>query len=303
MGVVPTASRSDMNTLAYEFSTAQRRALDRYTKFLGSLHPTFNNIPLMFERRRASGHQLTVLASDSRLNNASFNARYLQELWQRTEDARRLCSAYVTDLNTFTAETLEITKSTSRNEPLSQVDFKLYSLSRSPTWKLFPPTDVPDLVHELALRFSSLRAAIRQLKYTIAEVHDESFGIKSVFVRAMDHRSCQCHVLPTVVQELFRETRTTPVWDFAYSSADPLLRAAEYKADIAALFAGLASVSSQVSVFLEETGLRIDMVFNELLKAERVSKLAELNFQLAATKEGAEEFMAMINHLETWLRK
>lgn len=292
-----------MNTLAYELGAAQRRTLDRYTNFLSSLHPTFNNIPLVFERRRTSGHQLAVLASDSRLNNASFNARYLQEFWQRTEEARRLCSTFVADLATFTAETLEITRNTSRNEPLSQVDFNLYSLSRSPTWKLFPPTDVPDLVHELALRFCSLRAAIRQLKYTIVEVHDESFGLKSVFVRAMDHRTCQCHTQPTVVGELFREARTTPVWDVAYSSADPLVRGAEYKTDIAGLFNGLASVSAHISVFLEETGLRIDTVFNELLKAERASKLGELNFQLAAAKEGADEFMAMINHLEAWLRK
>jgi len=303
VGVVLTASRSVMNTLAYEFSTAQRQTLDRYTNFLGSLHPTINNIPVVFERRRANGHQLAVLASDSRLNNASFNARYLQEFWHCTEEARRLCSAYVADLATFTAETLEITRNTSRNEPLSQVDFKLYSLSRSSTWKLFPPTDVTDLVHELALRISSLWAAIRQLKYTISEVHDESFGLKSVFVRAMDHRSCQCHTQPALVEELFREARTTPVWDFAWSSTDPLVRAAEYKADIAALFSGLASVSSQISVFLEETGSRIDTVFYELLRAERVTKLGELNFQLAATKEGADEFMSMINHLETWLRK
>ncbi|AWA42386.1 hypothetical protein DBV33_04210 [Pseudomonas fluorescens] len=292
-----------MNTFAYEFCAAQRRTLDRYTNFLGSLHPTFNNIPLVFERRRASGHQLAVLASDSRLNNASFNAHYLQEFWQRTEEARRLCSTYVADLAAFTAETLEITRNTSRNEPLSQVDFKLYSLSRSPTWKLFPPTDVPDLVHELALRFSSLWGAIRQLKYIIAEVHDESFGLKSVYGRAMDHRSCQCHTQPTVVEELFREARTTPVWDVAYSSADPLVRGAEYKADIAALFNGLASVISQVSLFLEETGLYIDTVFNELLKAGRASKLGKLNFHLAATQEGADEFMTMLNHLEIWLRK
>jgi len=303
VGVPPIASRSVMNTLAYEFSTAQRRILDRYTGFLGSLLPTFNNIPLVFERRRASGHQLAVLARDSRLNNASFNARYLQEFWQRTEEARYLCSTYVTDLSTFTAETLEITRSTSRNEPLSQVDFKLYSLSRSPNWKLFPPTDVSDLIHELALRFVALRAMIRQLKYTIVEVHDESFGLKSVFVRAMDHRSCQCHTQPTVIEELFREARTTPVWDVAYSSANPQVRAVEYKSDIAVLFNGLATVSSQVSLLLEETILRLDAVFYELLRAERVTKLGELNFGLAAAKEGADESMRMINHLETWLRK
>lgn len=292
-----------MNTLAHEFQAAQRRTLDRYTYFLGSLHSTFNNIPWVFERRRASGHQLTVLASDSRLINASFNARYLQEFWERSADTRRLCTTYVADLARFTTETLEITRNTSRNQPLSEVDFKLYSLSRSPTWELFPATDVSDLVHELALRFNALSAQVRQLKYTSAEVHTESFGLKSVFFKAMEHQSCKCHTQPTVIDELFREARTTPVWDVTYSSADPKVRAAEYKTDIAALFNASASVISQMSFFLEETCLRIDTAFRELLKAERASKLGELNFQLAATREGADEFMAMIDHLETWLRK
>lgn len=292
-----------MNILAYEFSAAQRCVLDRYTRFLGSLHPTFNNIPLVFERRRTSGHQLAVLASDSRLNNASFNARYLQEFWGRTEETRRLCGVYVADLATFTRESLEITKNTSRNESLGQVDFRLYSLSSSPTWKLFPPANVPDLIHELALRFYELRAAIRQLKYTIAEVHDESFGLESVFTRVMDHRSCQCHTQPTVAQELFRMAGTTPVWDIAYSSREASVRAVEYKADIAALFNGFASVNSQMGLFIEEIYQRMDGVINELLSAKRVSKLGELNFKLGATMEGANECMAMMNHFEEWLRK
>ncbi len=292
-----------MNILSYDLSAAQRRVLDRYTRFLGSLHPTFNNIPGVFARRKASGHAPAVLASDSRLNNARFNERYLQELWERTKEARNLCSAYVADLSTFAQETREMTRRTSRSEPLSKVDFKGYSLSRSPTWKLFPPNDVPDLVHELALRFYQLRAMIQQLKYTIAEVHDESFGLRSVFTKAMDHRSCQCHAQPTVLQELFREARTTPFWDITYSSADAVIRAAEYKTDIGTLFNGLASVSSRVSMFLEVTGSHMDTAINELLRAERVSKLGELNFKLAATKELADAFMAMVDQLETWLRK
>jgi hypothetical protein len=292
-----------MNTLAYEFSAGQRRVLDRYTAFLGSLVPTFNNIAVVFERCRASGHAPAVLTSDSRLNNARFNERYLQEFWEWTDEARDLCRAYVSDLTVFTHETRDISQSTSRSELLEQVDFKLYSLSASPTWKLSPATDVRGLIQELTLRFYSLRAVIQQLKYPIAEVHDESFGLHSVFVRAMDHRICQCHAEPTIVPELFRDTRTVPVWDITYSSWNAVVRAAEYKADVARLFHGLASVSAQISVFIEETVLRIDTAINELLKAQRVSTLRELNFQLAGIKEGADEFMAMVDHLETWLRK
>lgn len=292
-----------MNILAYEFSAAQRRVMDRYTAFLGTLEPTFTRIAGLLALQVSRGHRPAALAADSRLNNAPFNECYLLNFWGRTEDARRLCSRYIEDLTTFTRETREITSRTSRSEPISQVDFKLYSLSRSPTWKLFPPTNLPQLIHELTLRFYELSAEIRQLKYTIAEVHDEAFGLKSVFFRAMDHRACQCHTQPTVVQALFREAFSTPVWDVAYTSADPAVRAAEYKSGVAELFNEIASVSSQASVFLEEAALRIDAAIDELLRAERVSKLGELNFQLTAAKEGADEFMAMVSHFETWLRK
>lgn len=291
-----------MNSFAHEFSAEQRRVLDRYTAFLGSIHTLIANIPVVFECRRHSGHALAVLASDSRLNNVPFNERYLRDFWGCTKEVSQLCSAYVSELATFKSESLEIGKNTSRNTLLSQVDFNLYSLSRSPTWILFPPTDVSDLVHELVLRLYRLRVMVRQLKYTIVEVHDESFGLKSVFAKAMDHRSCQCHTEPTIVQELFRERRTQPFWDGAYSSMDPLVRGVEYKSGVVGLFHGLASVSMQVGVFLETIEMYMDTAIHELLTAERESKLRALNFKLAATEEQAEEFMAMLNDLETWLR-
>nr|WP_315446828.1 hypothetical protein [uncultured Pseudomonas sp.] len=290
-----------MNRLAYEFSDAQRLVLDRYTAYLGSVPQTFNNIPLVFERRRASGHVATVLAGDSRLNSVPFNERCLRDFRGRINEAQRRCRGYVADLTTFISESLEISRRTSRNEPINQVDFKLYSLSRSKTWKLFPPTDLPHLIHELTLRFYELGSEAGQLKYTIAEVHETSFGLGSVCFRAMDHRSCQCHSQPTVIQELFRDARTAPAWDIAYSSADPVVRAAEYKKGVADLFNGLGAVAAQVSVFIEELRLRIDTAIYELLRAERVWKLGELNFHLAAAKEEADESLAMISHLDTWL--
>lgn len=204
---------------------------------------------------------------------------------------------------TFTRESLELTKQTSRNEPIGQVDFRLYTLSRSPAWMLFPPRNVQNLVHELFLRFDELKSAVRQLKFTTTELHQESFGLNSVFTGAMVHRSCKCHIQPTVVEELFREIGTTPVWDIAYSSREASVRAAEYKADIAALFSGFASVNSQMGLFIEELIQRIDGVINELLRAKSASKLGELNFKLGAAMEGANECMAMLNHFEEWLRK
>ncbi|MBT9266771.1 hypothetical protein KKQ10_17950 [Pseudomonas sp. MG-9] len=292
-----------MNVLAYEFSAAQRRVLDHYIRFLGALPMTFNAIPLVCERRRKEGHQLAVLARDSRLNNAPFNQRYLQEFWARTEASRLLGAGYIGDLEVFTRESLDIAGKTSRHEPVSQVDFRLFSLSRSASWKLFPAQNVAGLIHELALRFYVLSAETRRLKHTVVEVHDESFGLKSVFVSAMDHRSCLCHTTPTVAQGLFGDPLTTPVWDLAYASTDPAIRAAEYKADVVALFSGFVSVSTQMGLFIEGLYQRLDGLCNQLLQAMNAVKLSELNFKLAAITENANECMAMLNHLEVWLRK
>ncbi|MFJ2283687.1 hypothetical protein ACIOUG_21450 [Pseudomonas sp. NPDC087803] len=292
-----------MNALAYEFTVAQRRVLDRYTRLLGSLPVTFRNIPLVFERRRSQGHQLAVLARDSRLENAPFNERYLQELGVRAEALRLLCASHVENLETFSRESLEITRQTSRSEPLSQVDFRRFSLSRSSTWMLFPPTDIPDLLHELALRYYFLSTEIRQLKYTVVEVHNESFGLKAVFANAMDHRSCNCHTTPAVAQELFAAAATVPAWDIHYSSQEPAVRAGEYKADIAALFNEFVSVNSQMGLFIEELHQRVNGASNELLQAKSARTLGDLNFKLAPVTEGASECMAMLDHFQAWLRK
>ncbi|MEB0044208.1 MULTISPECIES: hypothetical protein [unclassified Pseudomonas] len=302
MGPAPTFN-TDMSIFDYEFTAVQRRTLDRYTNFLGSLAPIFDNIPVVFERRRSSGHQLAVLVKDSRINNAEFNARYLREFWVRTEETRRVCSHYVEDIATFARESLEITRQTSRNEPIAQVDFNFYSLSRSPAWMLFAPTNVRDLTHELYLRFDDLQGSIRQLKYTIREVNDESFGLKPVFTRAMDHVSCKCHPQPTVAQELFSQADTTPLWDMAYSSTVASVRAAEYKENIATLFAGYASVGAQMGLFIENIQQRMEDVTLELLQARGLSTLGQLNFKLGGVSQSAQACLAMLNQLEAWLRK
>ncbi|WP_237150785.1 MULTISPECIES: hypothetical protein [unclassified Pseudomonas] len=302
MGRAPT-STMDMNALTYEFTATQRRVLDRYTNFLGSMALTFNNIPVVFERRRNSGHQLAILSKDLRFNNTAFNERYLREFWTRTEQAQRLCKGYIEDLATFSRESLEITKQTSRREPIGSVDFKSYSLARSRTWMLFPPRNVRDLIHELYLRFGDLSSAIRQLKYTIREVRDESFGLQSVFMRTMDHRTCQCHPQPTVAQELFSQAGTAPVWDIAYSSTVASIRAVEYKTNIATLYTEFAFVSAQMGLFIEDIQQRIEGMVIELLQAKNMSTLGELNFKLGGVVEGTDECMAMLNQLEAWLRK
>lgn len=292
-----------MSEISYPFSAAQRRRLDRYTDFLGSLYPTFNKIAVVFQLRRNRGHQLAVLAPDSRLGNARFNEQYLQDFWKKVEEARYKCHWYLDLLETFTRDSLAIAEFTSKNEPLSQVDFRWYSLSNLPAWLWFPPKNVGDMVHELALRAYSLNGHLRQLKYTIREVSVESFGVKDVFTRAMHHRSCYCHLQPIVGEELFRQSDTSPVWDISYSSRDAVVMAAEYTADIKALSNAVVSVTSQMEVFIEELYKRMDGVSQDLMRAKNSTGLRGLNSRLVGAVEGVRECVVMMNHLESWLRK
>lgn len=292
-----------MNQLTYEFTQAQRQTLDRYTDFLGSLQVVFNTIPVVFKRRERAGHQLATLAADSRLNNAHFNERSLSMLGECVNEVKVLADRYVDDLAMFEQECLLIMQQRSRREPIDQVDFRLFSLSKSAVWKLFPPQNVRGLIHELVLRFFELRGVVRQLKYRVEELYRESFGLSAVFAKAMDHQTCGCHTQPSVAQELFRDAATTPVWDIAYSSRDASIRATEYKADIASLFKRFASVKNLLGLCVEDLYQRMDRTIIELEQARATSTLGELNFKLGMAVEGANEFRGLLDDVDAWLRK
>lgn len=289
-----------MKTDAYEFSPQQRHTLDRYMGFLVVLFPTYDKVPLVFARREKSGHRRAALAFDARLNQVVFTQRMLRDYGARTERARLMCSAFVDDLLTFTHEALEITRQTSSSKRLDQVDCRLFSFARDPLWTS-PPGKVIDMVQALGGRCWELKGTIQHMKDPIQTIYQNSFGFKSAFIHALDHRSCECHPQATVVQELFREVATTPVWDIAYSSADPVIRAGEYKSDIAALFAELSSLYTQMGVFIEAIFYRIDGATKELFQTNEITTLGRLNSKLSMTVEIAEEFSAMINHIDAWI--
>lgn len=292
-----------MNQPGYEFTEAQRKTLDRYAHFLGSLRSIFNNIPVAFEQRQRAGHQPAVLAADSRWNNAFFNGQYLSALWGRVNEINVLFRSELKALEIFTQEALDITARTSRREPIDQVDFRLFSLSGSQRWTLSPPAKVEDLTHEFHLRFINLRSAIRQWVFKFAELYQESFGLSAAFMAAMDHRSCHCHTQPTVAQVLFQEAVTTPAWDIAYSSRDASIRATEYKADIALLFKAFDNLNAQMGLLVQDLYQRMEGVVLELRRATYVSRLGELNSKLSAIIQELNQCMTMLDDFENWLRK
>ncbi|MCW1246117.1 hypothetical protein OC610_17010 [Pseudomonas sp. SAICEU22] len=291
-----------MNEFGYAFTKEQRRALDRYIYFLCTLRSVFEKIPVVFERRRAAGHQVTALAADSRLNYAYFNGVSLLALDSNVNEIKALSSAHGKELNLLRQEAQEITARTSRREPLVEVDFNLFSFSRAERWILSPPKHTEDLIHELYLRFIRVRSAIRQLVFKFAEINQESFGVNAVFRKAMDHRSCHCHAQPTVAQVLFQEASTTPPWDLAFTSEDASGRAAEYEADIASLFNTFSNLNSHMGLLAQALYQGVDSMVLELQRASYAQSLGELNLRLNTASRTFDECMTLLDEFERWLR-
>ncbi|TWC18093.1 hypothetical protein FBY06_11518 [Pseudomonas sp. SJZ085] len=292
-----------MDQLGHEWTRAQRKTLDRYARFLGSLRSILNNISVVLERRRSAGHQPSVPAMDSRWNNAFFNGQYLSALWGYVNALDISLKKDVEVLAVFSRDALDVTARFSRREAIEQVDFRLFNLSRSARWLLAPPTKVEDLTHELHLRFINHRSAIRQWVFRFDELYRESLGLSPVFISAMDHRACRCHTQPSVAQMLFQEAVTTPAWDLVYSSRDASIRAVEYKADIALLFKEFNSLIGQMGVLAQDLYRRMEDVVLTLRRASYAVRLGELNSRLSAVMNALGQCMALLENFETWLRK
>lgn len=292
-----------MNQIGSGFTAAQRRVLDRHIFFLDTLRSVFDKIPVVLERRRMSGHQAATFAADSRLNNAYFHAKYLLALGNDVNNIRAVCSTQTEALRLFAQEALNITAQTGRRHPLAEVDFELFSFSRSERWTIAPPKHVGDLIHEFFVRFINVRSVIRQLVFKLSEVNNESFGVNAVFTGAMDHRSCLCHGQSTLVQALFQEADTTPPWDIVYSSQDAAVRAAEYKADIASLFTSFVNLNSQMSLLAQALFQQMEDVVGELNLAISSRTLGELNLKLNRAMTTLDHCLTVLEDFETWLSK
>jgi len=292
-----------MDQFGYTWTGAQRKTLDRYAHFLGSLRSILNNISGAVERRRSAGHQPSVLMMDSRWNNAFFNGQYLSALWRYVNEFKMSLKKDVDVLALFSRDALDITARFSRREAIEHVDFRLFSLSRSVRWLLAPPTKVEDLTHELHLRFINHRSTIRQWVFRFDELHRESLGLKPVFTSAMDQSVCRCHTQPNMAQMLFQEAITTPVWDLVYSSRDAAIRAMEYKADIALLFKAFNHLNGQMGLWAQDLYQRMEDVVLTLRRASYAVRLGELNSKLSAAMKALGQCMALLEDFENWLRK
>ncbi|WP_445179793.1 hypothetical protein [Pseudomonas sp. McL0111] len=287
----------------YEFSTQQRRVLDRYSRWLYTLVPIYNSTSLIFDARGQMGHRRAELSWDTRLNRVGFYEQYLQGHWARVEQIRELVNRHVNELEIFGRESLEITQRTSRSEPVNKIDVRSYRLYHSMNWGPFPPTSARSLVHELGNRFWSLNGVITSLGGIIDTLGEASFGLNAAFIKIMGWQSCACHTQPTVAQELFRKTITVPIWDLAYSSSDPSIRVKEYQADIAKLFTDFVLLNTQMGVFVREISLRISTLNTDLTQTANMATMGMLNFKIESAQADAKQLLQMLNHFEAWLRK
>ncbi|UZM13795.1 hypothetical protein LZV00_24775 [Pseudomonas kielensis] len=287
----------------YTFDSEQRCTLDRYTLFLSTIVSTHDKVNLVFFRRASSGHQPTSLSYDSRLNNVVWDERNLHGLWARVKALRDQASAYIEALVTFKQEVLLFIARTSKSELLDGMDISNFSLAHSPIWNSSLPRTINGLVYGLGNLFFAGKGDMIQVEKIVQDVCEHSFGLKSIFTRAMGHRVCECHAQPIVAPELFRANDTTPLWDIEYSSADPLIKAREYEADVLTLFRQWESLGVWMGGFFEEVSLRFDAARIDLTQTQEMTTVGRLKVKLETVQDNAEELMGMLNHVELWLRK
>ncbi|MFJ4195504.1 hypothetical protein [Pseudomonas sp. NPDC089534] len=290
------------NSIDYEFSAQQRMLLDRYLRLLGTLVPLYDKAGLVFERRRKSGHQRAELMWDTRLNRAGFLQGHIGSNLRLIGDSAKKLRACVADLETFASESLDITRRTSRNEPLANIDLHEYTLFRAGKWSVLPPTSVKGLVNELASRFYGPGSDLFSIRLATQVTYDDSFGLKAVFTKIMGWQSCACHSAPTVAEELFRGSETTPQWDTRFSSSDPLVRGAEYQADVTGLFDDFIPLNTQMGFSIGEVTVRIDAVKEELGKTTDMNTLGNLNSRAGTALEVAKDALLLLEKLEAWVK-
>lgn len=287
----------------YTFDSEHRRTLDRYILLLTAFVSTHDKVNALFVRHAKTGHELTALPYDSRLNHVVWDQRNLQKLWADVKALRDRTSAYIEAMFTFNREVVAFSAQTPKNSPLAGIDIRQFSLARSPIWNASNPSTIPGLVYGLGNLFFAGKGDMIMLKKVVQDVREHSHGLKSIHTRAMTHRLCECHAQPLVAPELFRATDLRPDWDIPYSSADPEIMAREYETDVGTLFSQLESLGIWMGGFFEELSLRFDTARTELTQLDNMQTVRHLSVKLGIAQDSAQELLDMLNHLELWLRK
>lgn len=287
----------------YTFNSEHHRTLDRYVLFLSVFLSTHDKVNTLFVRHAKTGHELTALPYDSRLNHVVWDQRNLQKLWADVKALRDKTSAYIEAMFTFNREVVALSAQVPRSTPLAGMYIGQFRLARSPIWNLSFPSTIKELVYGLGNLFFAGKGDMILLKKVVQDVRQHAHGLKSIHTRAMTHRLCECHAQPLVAPELFRAADLRPGWDVQYSSADPQIMAREYEAEVGALFNQMESLGIGMEGFFEELSLRFDTARTGLTRLDKMQTVRHLRVKLAIVQDSAQQLLDMLNHVELWLRK
>ncbi|MGF6282664.1 hypothetical protein ABH912_003197 [Pseudomonas sp. BT76 TE3572] len=297
----------------YEFLLAEKHfvSLKNYFKFLQALPVTFNQYKSFSESLQRQGHVLTTLPDTQRLTVlASFSTGYLDQLARNIAKAGKICDENLIYLSDFIQECRVLAKESPRNGrgiTLRELDFKRFSLSRSPWWIWVPPTDVKGLTHELYFRLNRATSAIMELKAVPLELNLDIHTVFSRFVRSWTLKSCQCHSHYSRIEAWYVEggfslsgMKTPPaIGGFRGAS---LAQSKEHLRELVAVYTDASSAINNLSDFLYAMCGFSSTAEKELLAVKPTMKLSQLISSLAQVEYVLKEFVTMRHQIQQWSR-
>jgi len=302
--------RNDYGVFMYQFLLAEKhfKSLKDYVGFLRALPATLLQIQRFSERWQRQGHVLTSAPDAERLKVlASFSTGYLENLENNISDLGKACNESLSYISTFTEECREIARETpgkGRSLPISDIDFKRFSLSASQWWIWFPPTDVKGLTHELYFRLGRTTSAVLDLKSVPRELNLDIHNVFARFVRSLTLQACQCHTQYSRIEAYYIVGGVTlPGMKASSGASDAVARSKVHVRELFALYTAASSAINNLNDFFYAIRAFLASAERELLAVKPSMKLSQLISSLAVTGHILSEVKMMTEQMQRWSRQ
>lgn len=171
--------------------------LKNYLDFLVLLPPVLDLMKNASTTWRQQGHTLVTPPDATRLKVlSSFSVGYLSRLAGEIQQLDRQCDKVISDVSTFFEELRTAIKNTpgkGMQMPINSLDHRKFTLFASDNFIALPPTNVDELLHELALRLIYLGSDVGEVKNQVRELHLDIHTLFFNFIDTLKLDMCRCH--------------------------------------------------------------------------------------------------------------
>lgn len=297
----------------YEFLLERRHFsyLDNYLKFLRQLPSALSSVQYFSDFLTSTGHRLTAPPDTLRLRlMSSLSREYLERFEHTISTLRGEFDQHLNEISTFTHECRVMANAThngGRRVLIRDLDYRRFSLSKSQAWKLFPPTEVRGLTHELFLRLDYLRSGFTGLKGTINELNDDIHSVFARFVFYLSMSACQCHTHRSRLEACYVSGNgvfaESLVFTATHSKPQRIAQSKQHLNEMTVLYNSAGSAINNLNDFLFAMRHFLYMAGFELERVKSSMTLAQLRLSLAEVMDRMQVVKSMFDSIQQWTRK